>query len=184
MAVAIGVTGHRILTEVDKLNHGIEEALKRVETSFPGRMIVISSLAEGADRLVVERVLAHPAATLIVPLPLPAEDYKKDFCDSASKAEFDRFLNLAKEVFAMPPAPSRNEAYEAAGQYVLDHCDVLLAVWDGQSQQGIGGTGGIVARARLRGLPTAWVHAGNRKPGTLEPTTLIEEQGKVTYENF
>jgi hypothetical protein len=29
-----------------------------------------------------------------------------------------------------------------------------------------------------------WVHAGNRRPGTQEPTSLGAEQGKVTVENF
>jgi hypothetical protein len=33
-------------------------------------------------------------------------------------------------------------------------------------------------------LPIARVHAGNRKPGTLESTSLGIEQGSVSYENF
>jgi hypothetical protein len=57
-------------------------------------------------------------------------------------------------------------------------------VWDGQGAQGQGGTGGIVAEARKCGLPIAWVHAGNRRPGTLEPTSLGAEQGEVSFERF
>lgn len=30
----------------------------------------------------------------------------------------------------------------------------------------------------------ARIHAGNRKPDTMEPTTLGDEQGQVDYENF
>lgn len=67
---------------------------------------------------------------------------------------------------------------------MLDHCDVLVTIWDGQELQGQGGTGGTVTAARRRGLPIAWVHAGNRKPGTEEPTSLGEEQGTVTFENL
>jgi hypothetical protein len=33
-------------------------------------------------------------------------------------------------------------------------------------------------------LPFAWVHAGNRRPGTMEPTSLRTDQGHVTYENL
>jgi hypothetical protein len=33
-------------------------------------------------------------------------------------------------------------------------------------------------------LPIARVHAGNRRPGTMEPTSLGEEQGRVTFERF
>ena len=61
---------------------------------------------------------------------------------------------------------------------------MLIAVWDGQDGQGQGGTATVVAKARELGLPIAWVHAGNRKPGTLEPTSLGAEQGSVSYENF
>ena len=98
--------------------------------------------------------------------------------------EFLRFLNQAYEAIELLPASTRNEVYEAAGDYVLDHADVLITVWDGQSSQGQGGTGAIVARARERGLPISWVHAGNRKPGTQEATSLGAAQGKVTLENF
>ena len=67
---------------------------------------------------------------------------------------------------------------------MLARADVLVAIWDGQGAQGLGGTGGIVAEARERGLPLAWVHAGNRRPGTAEATSLGDEQGEVTFERF
>jgi hypothetical protein len=67
---------------------------------------------------------------------------------------------------------------------VLDRCEVLLAIWDGQGAQGQGSTGAIVGQARQRGLPLAWVHAGNRERGTQEPTSMGAEQGLVTLENF
>lgn len=183
--IRIGVTGHRILAEVEKIEAGIAEALRFIEHKFPGETLaVVSSLAEGADRLVVRQVLARPQTRLIVPLPLPESDYLNDFATEKSKEEFRHLLGLAWEVIVMSPAPSREEAYEAAGRYVQQHCDVLVAIWDGQQAQGLGGTGGIVAEARRRNLPIAWVHAGNRRPGTQEPTTLGDEQGKVTYKNF
>jgi hypothetical protein len=42
----------------------------------------------------------------------------------------------------------------------------------------------IVDEARQNGLPIAWIHAGNRVPGTHEPTSLGEEQGKITFERL
>ena len=42
----------------------------------------------------------------------------------------------------------------------------------------------VVAEARVRGLPMAWIHAGNRLPGTMEPTSLGPDQGVVTFENM
>ena len=184
--VTIGVTGHRFLTQVDKITAGVDEALRRIEAAFDAPpMAVISLLAQGADRLVVQRVFARwPAAELIVPLPLPQADYVTDFPSPESRDVFLDLLSRADRVITLPPSPRRDEAYAAAGRYVLDHCDVLLAVWDGKPAQGTGGTTEIVAEARRRGLPLAWVHAGNREPGTQRPVSLGRDQGKVTFERF
>jgi hypothetical protein len=183
--LTIGVTGHRILTEIDKIRAGIAEAIKKIEATFPDRaLLVLSPLAEGADRLVAGQVLKRPGAQLIVPLPLEKSDYLTDFDTAASRQEFQEFLHRAQEVEQLPPAPSRDDAYEAVGQYILQNCDVLIAIWDGQGAQGQGGTGGIVAAARSRKKPIAWVKAGNKKPNTSTPTSLGGEQGKVEFENF
>src|SRR6266446_1668572 len=81
-------------------------------------------------------------------------------------------------------SPVREAAFEAAGQYVLEHCDVLLAVWDGREVQVEGGTGQIVARGRAMGKPIVIVRAGNRIPGTRVATSLGEEQGRVLVERL
>jgi len=181
----IGVTGHRILAEIEKIEAGIERAIERIEKTFPRHpLICLSALAEGADTIVAKKVMARSLARLTAILPLPENDYITDFCSRESREEFLRLLNQSIEVIRLPALASRDEAYEAAGVYVLDHSDALIAVWDGQDAQGQGGTGEIVARARLRHLPIAWVKAGNRKPGTEEPTSLGEDQGKVVFENF
>ncbi len=182
--VCIGVAGHRILTELDKIKGGVDVALRRLEETFREQpWSVISALADGADRLAVDRVLTRRAARLIVPLPLARSDYMTDFRSLESREEFLRLLKRANEVIELPPAHTRTQAYEAANDYVIDHCDVLVAIWDGRPEQGEG-TASVVAKAQARGLPIAWVHAGNRKPGTTEPTWLGEEQGAVTFENF
>ncbi|MEK6409099.1 MAG: hypothetical protein AABN34_19420 [Acidobacteriota bacterium] len=183
--IRIGVTGHRILAEPDKIEAGVEQAIRRIEQAFPGeRLTIISALAEGADRIASRRVLARKGAGLIVPLPLPKSDYLNDFKSETSRAEFLSLLQRADQIEEMSSAATREEAYEAAGEYVLNNADVLITVWDGQNAQGEGGTGEIVARARDRGLAIAWVHAGNREPGTDQPTTLGDEQGSVTFENI
>ena len=183
--VAVGVTGHRFLADLERLTAGVEVALDRIEQAFPSEpLTVISPLAEGADRLVVQRVLARPGAQLVVPLPLPKSDYSADFESTSSREEFMDLLAQADEVVALPPAINRDQAYATAGRYVLGHCDVLIAIWDGKPAQGLAGTSEIVALARTAGLPLAWIHAGNRLPGTDVPTSLGMEQGKVTFERF
>ncbi len=107
--ISIGVTGHRILAEIGKLQKGIDQALTRIERTFPGESwSVLSSLAEGADRLVVERIArVQPAARLVVPLPLPVDEYQKDFSSDQSKQEFLHWFNLAHEVISPPVVAAR-----------------------------------------------------------------------------
>lgn len=183
--IRIGVTGHRVLADLERIDAGVEEALRRIEQKFPGEaMTVVSALAEGADRIVARHVLALTVARLIVPLPLPESDYITDFDSEESRAEFLSLLQRASQVEQMSSAATREQAYEAAGEYVLNNSDVLITIWDGENAQGRGGTGDIVARARERGLPIAWVHAGNREPRTHRPTSLGDRQGRVTFENI
>jgi len=183
--IRIGVTGHRILTEVDKLQAGVDQAFAWIDRIMPGEeWSVISSLAEGADRLVVNQAFKRkPQTRLIVPLPLPVEEYQQDFSSAESLQEFRRLLNLAKEIIHPAAVSSHEDGYLAAGQYILEHSTVLIALWDGQAAQGLGGTGEIVPEAFKRGLPVAWVHCGNREPGTREPASLGVEQGRVSF-NF
>ena len=164
---------------------GVEQALRRIEATFAGRPLrILSALAEGADRLALGPVLERTDSKLVAVLPLEKYDYLTDFETSDSKDEFLRLLGAAGEIVELPAQAEREEAYAAAGDYICEHADVLVAVWDGQKGQGQGGTATVVAKARELGLPIAWVHAGNRKPGTLEPTSLGNEQGSVSYENF
>jgi hypothetical protein len=183
--LTIGISGHRVLAEPERIEAGIEQALRRIEAACPSRPFkVLSLLAEGSDRLALRPTLDRAGSRLAAVLPLEKYDYLSDFDSSESKDEFLRLLADADEVVDLPGQAGREQAYEAAGEFVCEHADVLLAVWDGQKEQGQGGTATVVARARARGLPIAWVHAGNRKPGTLEPTSLGAEQGSVTYENL
>jgi hypothetical protein len=181
----IGVTGHRVLAEAERVEAGIEAAIAQVEASRPGRpLVVVSSLAEGADRLVVAAILRRPGARLWVVLPLPKADLLDDFATLESKRAFLGLLARADEVTELPAQAGRAAAYAAANDRLLDRVDILVAVWDGRDVQGPAGTADVVARARLRGLPIIRIHAGNRQPGTTEPASLGGDQGRVTYENL
>jgi len=183
--VKIGVTGHRFLHETNKTIKGVDQALKKIAESFGTPFIVLTALAEGADRFVAHRANAMREDThLIVLLPLKMEDYLDDFVSLTSKAEFLNLLETADEVFEPEENKSREQAYWETGKKIVEQCDVLVAIWDGQSAQGEGGTGDVVALAREQGRPLAWIHAGNCKPGINKPASLGKEQGKVSYERF
>ncbi len=162
----IGVTGHRTLADPDALRPAVRAAIRGLIERFLGpdadpALLVISALAEGADRLVAREVLAGPDAGLEAVLPLPAREYRADFSGEASRAEFTGLLGRAQRVWQAPPGSSREEAYERAGRRVVDRADVLIALWDGQPSRGRGGTATIVSYARDRGVPVAWVNTAS-----------------------
>jgi hypothetical protein len=183
-AVTVAVTGHRFLANIDELLPAIDCVLDAVEARWPGLpLTVISALAEGSDRLVAGRALTRPGAKLIVPLPMPEKEYAQDFRQPGSWEEFLHLLGRAECVVRFPPASTRPMAYEAAGEWMLEQSDLLIALWDGQPAGGNGGTGNVVALARAKALPLAWIHAHNHKPGC-ENLSLATPQGLVTFENF
>jgi hypothetical protein len=126
----------------------------------PTSFSVLSLLAEGADRVVVRAVLAYPDARLDAVLPLALEDYLEDFATDESRKEFKELLDRCSKPVLLRKrrvqdessdpgcqAELRLDAYEQAGRYVVDHCDVLIAVWDGEPSRGRGGTAEVVQYA-------------------------------------
>lgn len=181
----LGVTGHRYLDELDKIHAGVEQAVDCLLAACPGgEFRVLSSLAEGADRLLVHRLLQFPSTSLWVPLSLSEEKRMKDSGEPSSRQEFTDLLAKADWVIRLPESRTREQGFLAAGEYILDNVDMLVALWDGEPPQGKGGTAEIVGMARQRLLPLVWIHAGNRLPGTNIPSTLGVDQGKMTTENF
>jgi hypothetical protein len=152
IAYRLGVTGHRHLAGLDAVGAAVDDVLGVVEQAAGDRpCTVVSCLAEGADRLVARRALARPEWSLDVILPLAADDYETDF--PATADEFRALLGQASSVLNMPPAPSRVDAYLAAGLRLVSTIDRLVAVWDGEPAEGPGGTAEIVLAARRRALP-------------------------------
>ncbi len=160
----IGVTGHINLPDEEMLVPAVHEALRRIRKLLPAyaaedtALVVMSSLAEGADRLVTRVVLTLPGSRLETVLPLGHRDYARDFSSPASRAEFRALLKQSATVRQGPPKPTREAAYEWAGRSVADRCDALIAIWDGEPSRGRGGTAEIVEYARQQGVPMAWVH--------------------------
>ncbi|MCU1689306.1 MAG: hypothetical protein JWN20_1234 [Jatrophihabitantaceae bacterium] len=157
-AVRIGVTGHRLLADLAAVRASVDAVLDRLLLSAaPAAAVpamVISPLAEGADRLVARAVLDRPGGALEVLLPLRVSDYLTDFATPASRAEFRELLAAARSVAVVPgDEPSRAAAYERVGRAVVDGCDVLIALWDGEPGAGRGGTAEIVHYARANGVP-------------------------------
>jgi hypothetical protein len=159
---AIAAEVERLFPEESRRN--IESVRRAGTTTISLR--VLSPLAEGADRVVARAVLDHPNARLDVVLPLALEDYLQDFATEESRKEFTELLDRCRKPVLLrtrriqddrrdrgDQAELRRDAYHQVGRYVVDHCDVLIAVWDGQPSRGRGGTGEIVQYAQEQNRP-------------------------------
>jgi hypothetical protein len=183
--VAVGVSGHRNLPDIEAVTNAIDMALRTIFAAYGDDSLqVISPLAEGTDRVVVWRAMENYEVRLVVPLPLEMSDYMLDFKSISSKAEFVTLLEQADKIFELPAEDTREACYLAAGMYVLDHSDVLIVVWDGAPPRGMGGTAEIVAEARRRGMPIAWVQVAGRERESSSVKRKLAGGVRVHYERF
>ncbi|MFI5620015.1 hypothetical protein [Streptomyces sp. NPDC051567] len=148
----IGVTGHRSIPG-EALGH-VERGLRAVLAGQGGPLEAFSSLAEGADQLFADIALECGADLTAV---IPSGDYEDGFADAGALAHYRWLRHRATQEVRMDFARSTDEAYYAAGTYIADSCDRLVAVWDGLPARGHGGTGEIVAYARALGKPVTVV---------------------------
>ncbi|MFJ2115917.1 MULTISPECIES: hypothetical protein [unclassified Streptomyces] len=144
----IGVTGHRNIPA--EAHAYISAAITAALRERAGSLEALSSLAVGADQLFAALALDRGARLTVV---IPSGDYEDDFADPAELDGYRRLKDRATREVALAFPHSTDEAYYAAGTYIADHCDRLLAVWDGLPARGPGGTGDIVRYARERGKP-------------------------------
>jgi len=174
-SIRIGVTGHRRLDDPIAMQAAVRRAIdsevgklfstkSKANVSISYR--VLSALAEGADRIAARAVLEYPDARLDVVLPLTVEDYLEDFRTEESRLEFAELLGKCRHPVQLrsrriredrhdagDQAELRRESYRRVGEYLVDHCDVLIAVWDGQPARGQGGTGAVVQYAGEQDRP-------------------------------
>jgi len=165
LPLVIGVTGHRDLRagDIASLESVVRQVIEEFKTNLPHTpLVLLSALAEGADRLVA-RIALELGVRLIVPLPMRKDIYEKDFALD-SRGEFANLLGQAEHSFELPlvqgssieeikeEGPARNHQYEQAGAYIVRHSHLLLALWDGKYRDLVGGTSRVV-RFQLEGIP-------------------------------
>ena len=144
-SITVGVTGLRDLAGFDMaaLRDHIRAELEALKQGYDA-VRLLNSIAAGADQLCAEIGLSLGYKLVC---PLPFAEYRDDFHGEALK-RYDDLLGKANEVLILSDHADKDEAYLAAGRYIADHCDILLAVWDGRPQSSICGTAAVVSYAR------------------------------------
>lgn len=185
LTLRVGVTGHRLNKlpktpdELTRLSNVIRTTLSTFIVQpiqlisqtpdsgyLPGgpRLIVISPMADGADRLVAQEAL-NLGFDLQCALPFAQQEYEQDFKEPAGNLkEFHELIKKATAVIQLDGSRSESgfgadEAYELVGRTVSAHSDILIAIWDGIDSKLRGGTAQIVGEAKGNGCPVLWIHS-------------------------
>jgi hypothetical protein len=171
LELRLAVTGHCALADARALGQAIGGVLDLIVETLPTtirsecRLVAVSALADEADRLVAQSVLARPGGRLEVILPMPAADDVAHFDPVSSLPQCERLLREASRVSVAPPSPMRDDAYLAAGKAIADRADITIAIWDGRRVAGQGGgTGEIVSYVRHQRRPLIWLPPDGGEP--------------------
>ncbi len=174
MELSIGVTGHRDLVEGERsaLAYRVRALFESLSSSYPDLDLqLLTGLAEGADRLAA-RVAVELGIPIVAVLPMDPSEYEQDFPTEESLAEFRSMLASAQRVISLPSrsgtnALDRDSQYAQLGLFISNHCQVLLAIWDGKSSDAVGGTAQVV-HYHLTGLMEGY-------SGEVSPASLLAD---------
>lgn len=141
--IKIALTGHRskrLKGQEVKIKKWIDEQLKNYNVPENKPLFAYSGMAQGADQ-----IFAHVAIdngyNLICCFPYFKTNFHPEVETIMKKALSSRFIS---EKY------TGNNVYWLRDKYMVDNCDVLLAVWDGKKK---GGTWITVKYAQKIGKP-------------------------------
>jgi hypothetical protein len=153
----VGLTGHRDLRgqDIEAIEQRVRSFWQGLRDGFPDLPLqLLTGLAEGADQLAA-RVALSMDIPIVAVLPMEQAEYERDFVSPEATAVFRSLLAQADRVITLPRAPAshpedageqraRERQYAQLGIFVSNHCQVLLALWDGKPGTALGGTGQVV----------------------------------------
>jgi hypothetical protein len=194
MPLVIGVTGHRDLRDQDipLLEQAVASVITGLRRDFldgdvETPIIVLSGLAEGGDR-VAARVALAQGAQLIAALPMPLDEYRRDFEPGLQPGNLAEFEQLFARAIAAPVMPlngvsiealrgdekKRTDQYRALGMFIARHCHVLLALWDGNEEGMSPGGSAEVVTFKRDGIPLKLTGSVRESLDTSEIGPVIE----------
>lgn len=179
MKIICAFTGYRPgrfpwkYNEADPRCQALQEALTRLVEDLISRGVTgfLTGMAQGVDLWGAQSVLecqkAHPEITLQAVLPCRGQEQKWP----------EKWRRLYQEILARTSdCALLGEEYTPScmmerNRYLVDHADLLLAVYDGKARTG---TGATVNMAKRKGLPLVILN-----PDTLEVTVYEEENPQL-----
>ena len=157
IALAIGFTGHRKLPDEAKCREAIRKVLLEWIEKVPGVVYGVTSAAAGGDLLFAETCIELNLPIRVF-LPLPKEQFREDF-DEPAWARAECVFEKALSVEVTGAGEKLTERYYECGIETVQQSQLLIALWDGEPSQGLGGTADMVHFAKEQGRPVIWIHS-------------------------
>ena len=157
VALAIGFTGHRKLPDEAKCRAAIRSVLLEWIDKVPGVIYGVTSAAAGGDLLFAETCLELHLPIRVF-LPFPKEQFRNDF-EEPEWARAESIFRKALSIEITGAGEELPERYYECGVETVQQSQILLALWDGEPSQGLGGTADMVRFAREQGRPVIWIHS-------------------------
>lgn len=171
-SIDIAGIGHRtISSDKEKLKKEIKKILKEYDRNYT--VIVRSAFATGADQFIAECAV-ELGMTIKAVLPYSLEDYIEKIKEDATKNKYSftetdeiKMRHLLSHAVVCKEIKSKKNPYLVVSQYLIQHCDKMIALWDGvetpledQNHHPInqGGTYHCIQLAKTKGLTEEDIH--------------------------
>ena len=166
----ISVTGHRdlVVEDIPLVKEMVKAKLTELIEKFPTTPIVLlTGLAEGADRLVAHLALDLSIGIIAV-LPMATAEYEKDFESSESIKEFRLLCGKSIRTITLSDAPwmtegdwkipgdARNDRYANLGLFLAIHAEDMICLSNNKPNKKTGGTNDVISFKR-DGLPAKYL---------------------------
>jgi hypothetical protein len=209
MTLRIGVSGHRTLPE-DQLPRlreeikatytAIAQVMQQIAATETAKALyvnnaksvirIISSMAEGADRLCIQPERIPFDYELAAILPFLKEDFEQDFLpensvvDSQQGTVAECNAILAHIGYGRPTAqvieldgdPAKcNEAYNNCSRLLVAHSDILIAVYDGKENGGNG-----TNAAMQKGIPVIHIFTKSNQVRRIHSCSCASSSSKAS----
>lgn len=153
MSNVIAVTGHRPKKISPELYDPMSDLSKRYINSFKKFLIenncdyAISGMALGIDTLFAIAVLQlrKEGYSIKLECAIPCLNHG-DKWPPSSQHLYDMILNKSDKVTLVSNIPYNRNVMQIRNEYMVDHCDLLLAIYDG----GRGGTENCIQYAKTK----------------------------------
>jgi hypothetical protein len=197
--IVIAVAGHRFLDKAQGRQASViirEYLLDLLERHPHSEIILLNGLAMGADLLVARIAVELPRVRLVAVLPMPLEEYRRDFSDADQLQEFEKLLELAQYSFVLPlecdgqvidprDPPQRSLCYRNLAIYLARYSHFAIALWDGEPSRGDGSTAELVSMVLTGTADPGGTRGSIQEPASAGPVIHIstarqgEKGGKV-----